>query len=492
MDNIKHDEIMKKIYSLFCLALVACIMLLSSCQEDEKSPARPGTVRFTLRRQATVDGANGRIAETLPEGSILHVSIQDAAGEEIYRLHGLTLVNLGDYVISEPLALNTGDYVLTEFIVTHDVVSYVTPQEGSPMAEWVDDPLPIEFTVEDNTVAGLEVQVLPFEETDTPEDFGYVGFAIDVTPYPFFNLSVFAPASTGFEFTPVQAYILEGSDTIYREALPAGSNKIAFVGDLYDDTFTVYQLVLMQPGYRRYTLDFRLEALLEYLTANGKKALEVTLQPAFTFGTLYTNEAAFDIYGSAIETLTVDWGDGTVEQITPAIENHIVHPYAGGYARYFVSVYGSDLNKVEELQFAYDDGSLQSIALDYLPGLRKFELVTAVAPAVIDFSQNPNIQHIDVLLANARSIVLAENAAIPIIRLWGNGNTFLSSSLDHIIDVSYRAAVEGRLPVGTLGLSTWYEMPGPEKLIATPSPAALEKLRALRDVYGWHISPDDF
>jgi hypothetical protein len=94
------------------------------------------------------------------------------------------------------------------------------------------------------------------------------------------------------------------------------------------------------------------------------------------------------------------------------------------------------------------------------------------------------------IVANARAIVLAEDATVGQILLMGNNNTFLQSSLDHVIDVSYRAAVEGRQTVGTLGLVTLYT--APPRLIVTPSPEALEKLRALRDVYGWNISPDEF
>jgi hypothetical protein len=475
---------MKKIYGFFCFILVACAVLLSSCQEDEKSPAKLGTVRFTLQQKAT--GTNGRIAQDLPEGAKLYVSIENTAGEQIYNLKEVTLVSMGDYVISEPLALNTGDYVLTEFIVANEQVSYVTPREGSPLAQWVDDPLPIAFSVQDNTIASLDVQVLPFDDDHTPQDFGYIGFDIVVAPYPYFNLSVFAPTGDAFEFIPTHAYILEGDDTIYSEVLPAGTNKIAFVGDMQ----AIYRLVLEQPGYSRYVMCFSLPTLLDGLESLGKRALEVTLHPAFTFVTWSNGGAAFDVVGSSLDGLTVDWGDGTVEPLVPSESNQVEHEYTGDNAHYFVSVYGEGLSNIEGLEFYYDFGSLNEITLNHLPKLKRFRLGFAQAPPVIDFTHNPEIDDIQLIVANARAIVLAEDATVGQILLMGNNNTFLQSSLDHVIDVSYRAAVEGRQTVGTLGLVTLYT--APPRLIVTPSPEALEKLRALRDVYGWNISPDEF
>jgi hypothetical protein len=477
---------MNKIYKFFCLTLMAGA-LLSSCQEDEKSPAKPGTVRFTLRQKAA---ANGRVTQALPEGARVLVSITTPTYEDIYNQKEIALVNMGGYFISEPLALDAGDYVLQELLVVSDRLLYVAPRQESPMAQWVGHALPIPFSVGNNNITGLEVEVLPYiEGHETPEDFGYAGFGIAVAPYPYFNLSVFGIQGHAMEFLAARAVILDGTDTVYHQSLPAGTNKIAFVGDME----AIYQLVLEAPGHARYTYDFTLPNVLEQLALSGKKAIEFTLSPAFTFVTRYNNEAAFRIEGAPVDELTIDWGDGTVEPYDEDDANNVTHEYAGDNAHYFVSVYGSDLDKIEELQFAYSGGSLNSITLDHLPALRKFRMVTAEAPSVVDFTHNANINHIELLLTNARSIVLAENATVARIHLDGNGNTFLTSAIDHVIDVSYRAAVEGRLPVGTLGLSTWYEQPvNPPRLIATPSPDALEKLRALRDVYGWHISPADF
>jgi hypothetical protein len=481
---------MKKIYGFFCLALVACAVLLSSCQEDEKSPAKPGNVRFTLQPRATGDAANGRTAQNLPEGAKLYVSIENTSGEQIYNLKEVTLVSMGDYVISEPLALNTGDYVLTEFIVANEQVSYVTPREGSPLAQWVDDPLPIAFSVEDNTLAGLDVQVLPFDDDHTPQDFGYIGFDIVVAPYPYFNLSVFAPTGDAFEFIPVHAYILEGTDTLYDEVLPAGINKIAFVGDLYDDdNLTRYKLVLQQPGYSGYAKEFSIKTLRQELEDAGKNAWEVTLHPAFTFVTLYGRKyAAFEIHGPE-DHLTVDWGDGTIEPIALAESStrSITHEYEGE-GSYFVSVYGSGLAKVEDFRLTFS----KQVTLDHLPRLREVRMSFGQAPPVIDFTHNPELNYIELIRADVQSILLAEDASVEAIFLDGNENTFLASSLDHVLHVSYRAAVEGRVPLGALGLAGYVPPAGPLFLIVTPSPDALEELRALRDVYGWSISPDEF
>jgi hypothetical protein len=150
---------MKKFSWTFYLSMFACVILFLSCQDEEKSSARPGDVRFTIRSRL-LDSKEGRAASVLPPGGKLYVTVLKANGEVVFDLQEIPIAILNDYVISEPVTLSPGDYTVTQFIISNGRSgTYAAPLEGSSVAEWVDDPLPIPFTVSNGILTGLEVQV---------------------------------------------------------------------------------------------------------------------------------------------------------------------------------------------------------------------------------------------------------------------------------------------------------------------------------------------
>jgi hypothetical protein len=471
---------MKKVSWLFCLSMLACAMLFPSCQEDEKSPARPGDVRFAVRPKPGKDGAAGRNASALPSGATLYVTVVNAAGEVVYDLKKVTLINVGNSVISQPLSLEPGNYTLTEFIVADSQVSYATPKQGSTLAQWVDDPLPIPFTVHDDDVTELGVEVLPFGDGYTPEDFGYVSFNITVAPFPYFKLSVFKPEGETLTLSPVHAYVIDGIDTIYSQSLPAGTNDIAFVGSQE----RLYELVLVQSGYGKYTRPFILQDLIPDLSGNP---LTATLDPAFTFVTRWGFDVAFRIHGPA-DNLFIDWGDGDVMPVAAIrdIADRVEHAY-GREGQFFVSVYGSDLSSVNGLEFYYGDGSALEVTLDHVPALRQFDMSFADSPEVIDFSHNPHISSIQMAVSNVRAFILPEAPPLHDVSLvYQTG--FSQTSLDELIHAAYLNAVTNNVWQGWLYLS---DTPNGSGFIAYPSEQSLQELRALRDSYNWIIWPEN-
>lgn len=472
---------MKKVSWFFCLSMLACTMLFPSCQEDEKSPAKPGDVRFAIRPQTGKEGTAGRKASALPAGAILYVTVVNAAGEVVYDLKEVTLINVGNSVISQPLTLSPGNYTLTEFIVADSQVSYATPKQGSPLAQWVDDPLPVPFTVYDEDVTELSVEVLPFGEGYTPEDFGYVSFNITVAPFPYFRLSVFRPEGETLTFSPVHAYLVDGADTVYSKSLPAATNDIAFVGDLDK----AYELVLVQPGYGKRVMSFVLKELIE---SQSGDPLNVTLEPALTFVTRWGRDFAFRLHGPAGD-LTIDWGDGSVMPVSSIRDetNRMEHAY-GREAQFFVSVYGSDIRDIGNLEFYYGDGSLTAITLDHLPALGSFSIGFAISPTVLDFSHNPHISSIEASMTNVREFVLPEAPPLHNVSLVGNAG-FSSSSLDEAIHAAYLNAITNNMHEGWLYLSV---EPSGSTFVAYPSVQSYYELEILHDTYGWEIWPDVF
>lgn len=450
---------------------------VSACS-DERQPAKPGNVRFTLNPTGS---PGGRVSASLPEGASLHVSIQKAGGGEVYTLKHLTLLKMGEEYISEPLALPPGTYELTDFLVVNAAgeVVYATPKEGSDMADWVDDPLPVAFSVSDNAITPLSVQVVS-TSAYPPAAFGYITFQVGIVPGTSFRLAVFKPTTTGFVFTQAQAYILDGADTVHRQHIDAAPGAILFDGDLT----RTYTLVVIQPSYKKYTQTFVLQDLLSSL-AGAPHA--VWLEPAFTFR-LIEQDVYFRLEGD-IDTLYIDWGDGTQDIITQqTFENQPNHLYATP-GSHFVSISGATLNKVEQVVFAYAYGSTTEMSIEYLTGLKDFTATFAVTPATIDFSHNPALESIYIAVSDIVELDLSHNPQIRSVVMFGILD-FSVPSLNALIHHLYSTAVQyNHRNGGFVAHSFPVSM---TTFIGPPSPEAMDELRILRDFYDWNIDPANF
>jgi hypothetical protein len=466
---------MKKNYWLLYFILVAAFV--SACS-DEQQPAKPGNVRFTINPTAD---AGGRISASLPEGASLYVSIQEAGGGDVYTLEHVTLLKLGDEYISEPLALQPGNYALTDFLIVNaaDEVVYATPKEGSDMASWVDDPLPMAFGVSDNAITGLSVQVVSTSAYPATA-FGYLTFQVGIVPGTSFRLAVFKPTSTGFVFTQAQAYILDGVDTVHRQHLGEGPAAILFDGDLTK----TYTLVVIQASYKKYTETFVLQDLLSSL-AGGPHT--VWLEPAFTFR-LLEQDVQFILEGP-IDTLYLNWGDGTAEEVitqqTP--ENRPFHHYVNP-GSHFVSISGVTLNKVERVAFAYADGGTSEMSVEYLTGLKHFVATFAITPSTIDFSHNPALESLNIAISDIVELDLSHNPNVRSVVMFGILD-FSVPSLNALIHHLYTTAVQYNHRHGGF---VAHSFPVSTAFIGPPSPEAMDELRILRDTYDWEIDPADF
>jgi hypothetical protein len=158
---------------------ILILLVLISCQVQEKLETNPGTIKFSM--QSVVRNEGGRITETPTPASVL-ISIEDESGNTVEDNKKLTLYSLGQGFVSESLQLIPGSYKLTQFMILdeNDIVIYATPQEGSELAEFVNDPLPIEFTISEDENTLITPQVLAVQDEDTPESFGFASFGFEV------------------------------------------------------------------------------------------------------------------------------------------------------------------------------------------------------------------------------------------------------------------------------------------------------------------------
>src|SRR5690606_18141296 len=74
----------------------------------------------------------------------------------------------GESYISQEVELSYGDYRLTKFLVLddEDSVDYATPLEGTDLAQYVDDPLPVNFHISQAEGTQVSLQVLSIKNED--------------------------------------------------------------------------------------------------------------------------------------------------------------------------------------------------------------------------------------------------------------------------------------------------------------------------------------
>ncbi|MBT1686985.1 hypothetical protein [Dawidia soli] len=442
---------------------------------DDPAPARPGTIRFALR--PTVAASQGRMATSLPDGASLYVSIRREGGDDVYTLEPVRLLKLGEEYISEPLALPGGNYELTDFLVADaagDAV-YAAPKEASELAPWVDDPLPLAFTVSNNGIAQVDVEVLP-TDVYQPAQFGYVTFTVEVMLVPRFRLAVFRAGDSSAEFARVYAYLLSEGDTLLQDYLPAAINDIEFSGSLA----ATYTLVLMKESYKTYMRTFVLADLLAEL--NGTP-LQVTLEDALTF----TASSRSPYFGFTMQTgrettpFVIHWGDGTEEVLPPTTSGGETYLPQHTYAQpgqYHVSVAG-DLAAVEYLSFT--DTQSDRYSLRALPGLRSFSMANTTGADSVDLSHNPVLESLDVAYSDIRYFDIRNNPLIRWMSLEGNAD-FPVPVLDQIILDIHDHAFEQQIFNGEINLSAG---PG-QGIIGPPSPYPMDRLGHMGEL-SWTI-----
>jgi hypothetical protein len=384
------------------------------------------------------------------------LSVQKSNGESELDHERVELLKLGDGYVSGPVALTPGTYSVTDFmIVLGDSVLYLTPQAGSPMAGQVANPLPYSFSVSADALLTLDAEVVRVAGA-SPSDFGYTAFNIDIDDAhgPSIQLAAFAADDDGLRLTEADAYILNGLDTLDHIALEPKTNTWPFTLD----TAATYTLVVARHGSMRYSRPFSYTGIKEELDG---KPIRVTLTPAVTFVIPNTNFFYADLFCGPDEELLgrmyVDFGDNT------GLHNWLIGGkfYPGGVSYNYAQVgtYFSSING--DLDMFLDFGVRTDLA--------EADLTALHHTRSLSFDNKPSLRYIRV------------SRTSPVTGLWVNNDPSLSpAALSIVIDDLYASAVYNNTQGGTFNYTD----------DATPSAAALVQLRALRDQYGWNISPN--
>lgn len=475
--------------SIRLLSMMLLLLITQRCAEDQ-TPAKPGSVQFALHLSAKDAGAGRRAVSDLYNANTVFITVRKSSGEEVYTRKKLTLLNLGGSLTSEPLLLEAGDYEITEFMLAElgYIVTFATPLEGSDLAEFVQDPLPIDFTINDGAVTDLDVEVID-ATLEVPEAFGYATFGVVQAPQPLFQLAIFTPADGAMVLSEAHVYIIDDDDTLFNREVGADVNTFSFVpkNDVY------YDLIITANSYKTLARSFSMETL-ENL--NGEPWM-ITLEPALTMVTPYINGPfpyvfSFDLslISEATGTIHVNWGIQHNSTRVFTLDEVRSGPLTErlGYGVYPISV-THNVGTIDIIESLGINSPTQDIGLKHLKKLRYFAMALVETPDTIDFSHNLGLLQANLSFTNIRWFDVSNNRDLKDLNLTGATN-LSTDALNKIIDDLYQESVRVGSWGGYLGLGVSYDQGS--AMIGPPSAASLQKLRTMRDSYGWQIYPQGF
>jgi hypothetical protein len=204
-----------------------------------------------------------------------------------------------------------------------------------------------------------------------------------------------------------------------------------------------------------------------------------------------TVPGAFEMHIGGTGVISVDWGDGTIEQysLQEEFSTQLEHQYPR-IDDYTIRITG-DIKQITRYSLAYQHVALDDIHLRGLPRLRDFTMVLlSEGPSTLNFSNNRLIESLNIAgLSDLSHVILPQVNKIRSIDI--SGEDMLSTqAVDKIINRVYHSVVANPRP-GIFTLSeSWAQEEGSSAMVGPPSPGAKNKLRKLRDVYGWTITPN--
>ena len=470
--------------SIYYLLVLSTLFFVFGCSEDEH--IKPELVQFTF----TMNGSEMESGRTetlnLPTGTVLRISIEHSNGSSAFVNKEIELIKMDEHYITAPLELTPGAYRITTFMIVdaNAQVIYLAPLAGSPLSSHVDNALPYSFTVSKDKVNSIAMQVLSASQR-APEAFGYVSFSFDVLHL--INVSIAIPVAGRMTLTDATAYLIDGADTIADYSLKAKVNRLT-VHDIAD-TVT---LVVVKDGYRKYSKTNLLTDLI------NEKIITITMTPAFTLR-LMSNwvvesqefPTELDVHGEN-GIITVDWGDGTVNDYTLSNDLRLSHFYPRAETpamsrEYFVTVTGA-IENIQEIANTGDNSiAVKTMYIKHLFNLKIFSM--SFSPLnKIDFGSNTRLESVGIgFNDNLSSVILPESHAIRYFSFSALNNLSSEDLSDLILNI-YNNTNEKNIHNGLAQL--WDDMSPEGEMSGPPNAEAMEKLRIMRDQFEWTVEPD--
>ena len=276
-----------------------------------------------------------------------------------------------------------------------------------------------------------------------------------------------------------EASVYKDGVRLYNYALESGANQLSFEGD----PNAVYTVIVKSEGY----VPAARQVTYADMVRSGEKTLNVRLQSVSTnrvFSIMPTGDFAFTLAMKESGTLTVDWGDGTVETISfsaTELDPHTFRMMAHDYATnpYPIVITG-DLDKIVEYHNDYYTyfSILEDINTRHLPALTNLFFSDCTLKK-LDLSKNTQLRFIGIgnsidHLKLPKEHYIHHAAVGHLMQAKTNGTDALIANI-------YENAVARAITDG------YFNAVGMEP---PPSAESLEKLMLLENLYRWNVSTD--
>ena len=243
-----------KFLSVILLVLLAGYS--NSCEKISNENEAKGKLEIAVAlnegilKSAGNDSINYPDNDTIPGMNTFQIliSVVNRQGLPVMEDELIPLFNFGSGFVSNRIEFNAGEYQLTKFMIINPQgnVVYAAPMAGSAKSYLVLNPLPMEFTINTESITRVVPEVLSVVN-ENPQEFGYAGFGFQVVkPLTFYVIAMINDprimAPTQLTQALLKVITPEGWEHSFR--LEARLNVIAVRGGAEN-----YILICEKPGY---------------------------------------------------------------------------------------------------------------------------------------------------------------------------------------------------------------------------------------------------
>ncbi len=168
----------------YLLVTVFTTALLYSCEEadidKQPEPSAKGTAVLSFSKATSSSNGRSFVDDKLSPKTVA-ISVKDSLGNYVLNQEKLELIQIGNGYITKQMEFSMGSHTIEDFIVLDEVGTaiYLTPKADSELAQLVDHPLPVSFTVATERTTDVALEVVPADLGD-PSLYGYATFSFDI------------------------------------------------------------------------------------------------------------------------------------------------------------------------------------------------------------------------------------------------------------------------------------------------------------------------